>query len=691
MAILGSVFNIAMAAFGLGFVIFIHELGHFLLAKANGVKVEKFSIGFGPSIFQFQRGETVYALAALPLGGFVKMLGEGDGEEAEKSSDPRSYQNKSVGQRMSIISAGVIMNLIFGMLCFIIYYSKGAIEIPARLGGVVSGSPAFEAGLEPGDEIISIDGKTQVDFLDLKSRVALSGAGSKVKLQIHRPGQEKPIEIVVEPEIGADQQMPTIGIVPSLDTQTSKGDPYLPPAGSKGPLGGDVGGLVEEDKIVEAGPSGGTLEPIESIQDYNAILAKHASEPIDVVFERKEKKAADSSASPTIGEKEKALKRVKATLPAANFVDFGIRVKMKPIASVSKGSPAEKAGFLKGDRIVTVNGSTEFDPLRLPTLCFENAGKEMTFEVERPIGGAKVDAKDADKTSAPKAMEIKTLKVVPSAQPPWLERLISKSRPLKLPGLGIAYGFEPLVTSVKPDSPADKMGVKKGDKLLSLRFVDYSMGSTSGPMFEKFELDAGPSAKDDAKDRTFDDFSAAFEFLQVLPRQAVVLSFLNEKPPVLLVPDPVADWYFPGRGLRFREERKTLPPLGVLPAIERGFEDTVDSIGSVYASLRGLVQNRLSRKNMGGPLKIAQYGYEAASGGLITLIHFLGILSVNLAVLNFLPITPFDGGHFFFLLIEKIIGRPVPESVHAAAQWTGVVLVLVLFVLITFQDLVSFF
>ena len=98
MAILSQIYAVVLVALGLGFVIFIHELGHFLLAKWNGVKVEKFSIGFGPTIFGFRRGETEYVLAAIPLGGFVKMLGEGAEDEQNKSTDPRAYPNKSVGR-----------------------------------------------------------------------------------------------------------------------------------------------------------------------------------------------------------------------------------------------------------------------------------------------------------------------------------------------------------------------------------------------------------------------------------------------------------------------------------------------------------------------------------------------------------------------------------------------------------------
>ena len=121
--------------FGLGFVIFIHELGHFLLAKWNGVKVEKFSIGFGPTLLGFRRGETEYVLAAIPLGGFVKMLGEGLEEEANKSTDPRSFTNKSVGARMAIISAGVIMNVHPGPGLLRLSPTAGAwIEMPAQVG-----------------------------------------------------------------------------------------------------------------------------------------------------------------------------------------------------------------------------------------------------------------------------------------------------------------------------------------------------------------------------------------------------------------------------------------------------------------------------------------------------------------------------------------------------------------------------
>src|SRR5262249_35577851 len=155
--------------------------GHFLLAKWNDVKVEKFSIGFGPTLFGFRRGETEYVLAAIPLGGFVKMLGEGPEDEQNKSTDPRAYPNKSVGARRAIISAGVVMNIFLGLACFAYAYGHGMDAIPARVGAVMPSSPAYKAGMRPGDEIVSIDGRSDIKFTTLTLQVSLSGHGQVLR------------------------------------------------------------------------------------------------------------------------------------------------------------------------------------------------------------------------------------------------------------------------------------------------------------------------------------------------------------------------------------------------------------------------------------------------------------------------------------------------------------------------------
>ncbi|MDE0817821.1 MAG: site-2 protease family protein, partial [Pirellulaceae bacterium] len=176
--------NIGKVLAGLGFVIFVHELGHFLVAKACGVKCEKFYVGFdvpikiGPlklpsSIVKFKWGETEYGIGIIPLGGYVKMLGQDDnpanaeaeaarirqdGSESDDAVqgelDPQSYPAKTVPQRMAIISAGVIMNLIFGVIMAAVAYKIGTPIQPASVGRVSYGSNAWLAGWQPGYDLV---------------------------------------------------------------------------------------------------------------------------------------------------------------------------------------------------------------------------------------------------------------------------------------------------------------------------------------------------------------------------------------------------------------------------------------------------------------------------------------------------------------------------------------------------------
>lgn len=149
--------TIFAAVIVLGALIFVHELGHFLVAKKMGVGVEKFSLGFGPKIFGRQMGDTEYLLSAIPLGGYVKMTGEDPEEECENKE--HSFTEASVWRRLAIVFAGPIFNILFAVLIFTIVYMVG---VPARssvIENVIEGSPAMKAGLQAGDKILAIDGK----------------------------------------------------------------------------------------------------------------------------------------------------------------------------------------------------------------------------------------------------------------------------------------------------------------------------------------------------------------------------------------------------------------------------------------------------------------------------------------------------------------------------------------------------
>lgn len=652
MATLIWLFNILKVALGLGFVIFLHELGHFLLAKWNGVKVEKFSIGFGPTLLGFKRGETEYVLAAIPLGGFVKMLGEGPDEEAAKSSDPRAYPNKSVGARMAIISAGVIMNLILGFACFVYAYQMGMEETPAKIGSVMAGAPAYSAGIKAGDEIVAMDGRRDLAFSNVFLKVRLSGQGQVIHFEIKRPGNDALIPLDIEPLRGATAEGPGVGINQSfgLILLGPPNEPYTSPAGlSKLPKPADLG-FKPNDKVVAVGPVGKDPTPVADIQAYYRILSMERAEPLNIVVERE---TASKDGSPA------RLERVTIVAPPNRFVDFGFRLKIEPISGIRQGSAADLAGFRKGDRIVKVNGRDDFDPMRLPTICYENAGKPMAFEVDR--------------TDPDGASKVLTLNARPDDTPPWTE-LAFPDEPLDVTGLGLAYPVRTKIESVTPGSPADKAGLKVGDVI--------------NAMVKPPEKGDKPDAK--LTELKFDekspDWPRVFQEIQLIPRQPLSFRVNNSDVLVTLTPERDPTWHHPLRGLHFKILNRKTPPMTVASALRRGFDDTLDNIMSIYAMLRSLAQSRVSPKNLGGPIFISQLAFEMAKHGLTDLVHFLGILSINLAVLNFLPIPPLDGGQMVFLIAEKVRGRPLPDSALIAGTYVGLLLVLCLMVFVIFQD-----
>ncbi len=659
MANLTWLLNVLKVAFGLGFVIFLHELGHFLLAKWNGVKVEKFSIGFGRTLLGFKRGETEYVLAAIPLGGFVKMLGEGPEDEANKSSDPRAYPNKSVGARMAIISAGVIMNLILGWACFVFAHVRGIDEAPTRVGAVKAGAPAYEAGLRPGDEIVAIDGRSNLNFDKLRLKVRLSSEGQKLHFLIKRPGVKDLIALDIEPRRDPNEDMPGIGIGNDA-ILTLASPPFEAPAGMIDPPKEKDGGLKKGDVLRAIRPEGEEkTTAVETVQELHRLLARYQDQRLVEYFDR-------PSDVPTRSDSKQS--GISVTLPPNHFVDFGFRLTIEPVTAIRAGSPAEKAGFRKGDEIVSVDGDKDFDPMFLPSRVYAKAkaSESMTFEVKRPgtVG----------------AGSIVTLTAMPDDTPPWIEPTFP-NEPLKVAGLGLAYPVRTRILAIKEGSPAARAGLKVGDVISTLTLLPPPAEQQEGKAKEKtkpIELKF---------DETTPDWPRAFTTLQLLPRQAVDLTVNNAKTPITITPEPDPNWFHPLRGFQFQPEVINTPqPLAV--AIRRGWEDSIDNVLGIYAMFRSLFQQRVSTKALGGPPAIIQMAFNAAKLGLTELVYFLGVLSINLAVLNFMPIPPLDGGQMVFLIAEKVRGRPLPDSAVIAGSWLGLVLVLGLMVFVIYQDAV---
>jgi regulator of sigma E protease len=208
----------AIPVFGL--LVIAHEFGHFLTAKRAGIRVDEFAIGFPPRLFSFKRGETLYSINLLPLGGYVRMPGE-NGETTDEAGnfDPRSFASKPAGTRALVLLAGVTMNFILAILLFTAFEAAGQPQYSRVLAGVVAGSPAAHAGLRPGDTILAVDGHKINYFSDITARVqqdinnaAPHAQTVNVVLVIQHKGAAAPITVVVPALVPNDPQKGHLGI-----------------------------------------------------------------------------------------------------------------------------------------------------------------------------------------------------------------------------------------------------------------------------------------------------------------------------------------------------------------------------------------------------------------------------------------------------------------------------------------------
>jgi len=221
----------------IGILVFVHEFGHFIMAKRAGVRVEKFSLGMGPRIAGFKKGDTEYILSALPIGGYVKMAGENPDEEP--TGAPDEFQAKTVWQRAKIAASGPLTNILLAFLVMPLVFMIGTYaEGPAKVGYVEKGSPAEKAGFRAGDVIEEINGRKISGWSKALSLIAVN-PDTDVTVVLDR--QEEKKSITLRPAIATELKIGMSGLVPDMPAEVGRLRPGLP---------AEKAGLKVHDKII---------------------------------------------------------------------------------------------------------------------------------------------------------------------------------------------------------------------------------------------------------------------------------------------------------------------------------------------------------------------------------------------------------------------------------------------------------
>jgi regulator of sigma E protease len=776
-----GVWAAAKVVLGIGFVIFIHELGHFLAAKWCDVHVQTFSIGFGPALpgCSFQRGETTYKIGVLPLGGYVNMVGEG--LELEEDEDyPRSFKNKTVGQRMLIISAGVIMNVILGCILFIVvYYYHGIMVPPAVVGRVDAGGVLWQKGIPSGALVTQLDGIPDPTFIKLKHKVVLSGKGEELSFTFKEFGDNG--EAIAERTIGltprleSSDQNPVVGVLPPTQLRllrkqesdvfrpvrkasasaaarpipvekdeviVAATDPDHPDTVTKiqhdlksgtfdyQELSRRVLALREKKMVVRVLPQGADAKaepkerevPLEGFQWSDAIIGctevqdSRSYNPFRVrELPRDPRHKSDDQCDPFVfhkrlrqlagkpmviqvrrGDPDNTAYRedtangpvVNLFVPPAYHFTFGMRMKMGKVAAIRESSPAARAGVRKGDELIKVvmtaeDGTQlfaqeELDPERLPFQLAQAAasrpGKKKVIltlrrETERDPKDVNCEPVDWDDS--------------------WdydEEAPIGMASPLPIPQLGVAYWVLSQIVEVKPDSPAAKAGLKKDDTLKEYRVREFSRFTKELGWSSWGELET----KQDGKP-VYDRWASPFWYLQFNEYKEVEVKVKRPDEeladPIPLTAEEDQTWPLVSRGLILQNDYKLQKAASFGEALAMGGRETRDMIVLMYLQLRSLATGRVSIKGVAGPIGMGMEGFAIAQSGNFELLLYLAIISINLAVVNFLPIPILDGGHMVFLIYEKLRGRPPTEKARVIAAYIGLAMIGFLMLFVFYQDI----
>ncbi len=406
----------------IGVLIFVHELGHFIMAKRAGILVQRFSFGFGPRLFGVKRGETDYCVSGIPFGGYVKMAGQEDlpgTDDSEGVPEERKFSSKSVARRMGVIVAGPLMNLVLGFFLFIAVMVMGQ-EVDewyfdTKIGAVEKGSPAEEAKLRPNDRILSINGRKAENWQDMLL-ASLSNAKREMAVEVDRDGRI--MEFTVRSSDFDNSGRPRMGVLPFVPAIIGTPTEGMP---------AHAAGLQKGDRIV-------AVNGVEvGVDETLRITGENVEQPLEYEVERNGTRFKRTIKPVAVGEIEHAL-IVKG------------RIEM------ISPSFAKETGLAGGDEIQFIN-NVAVKPEEVEEVIMMNPSSKLTLGIHRPAGTlfgifSRREAKDFSVEITTQERAMIGVPLYPSPDVPMPKVLVRYGILAAIPR-GIAEGWSTFVTSVR--------------------------------------------------------------------------------------------------------------------------------------------------------------------------------------------------------------------------------------------------